>query len=137
MVSFLSLCLHERQDLLQGEAQVDHAVQKFLHLAPGQGLPQAADAVCVLGDEPPGGALAVDQLFPLHLHHGPLHGVGVDPRLCRQVPHRGQARSRLQGAADDALLDLGDQLGVDGGVAAKLPSHGHPSLYWCIVVLLS
>ena len=65
--------------------------------------------------------------------------LGFTPAYLRgQVPHRGKPLPRQQGAADNPLLDLGNQLGIDGDVIAKLPRHIHPSLvvFICVAVLL-
>ena len=108
-------------DLVRPKAKLAHGRQEVPDLGAGQVLPQLADDGLVLGDEASGGALAVDQTLAFHLGHGPLHGVGVDPCLGGPIPDGGEAVTRLQLAGDDPLLDLGDELGVNGQVAAEFP----------------
>ena len=52
---------------------------------------------------------------------------GFTPASAARSRTEGKLLPRQQGAADDPLLDLGDELGVDGEVIAELPRHIHPS----------
>ena len=89
----------------------------------GSQLLEAAEVARVAA----GGALAVDQALPLQFCQSPMHGVGVHPGLGGQVPDRGQPRPRPQQTAHDALLNLRDELGVNGGIFPKFPRHSSAS----------
>ena len=65
------------------------------------------------------GPLGIHQPVPLQLRQRPLHGIGVDAGLRRQVPHRRQPLPRRKPAGDDAHLDLLDQLGINRRVVGK------------------
>ena len=57
----------------------------------------------------------------LQLGHGPLHGVGVDTGLGRQLPHSGQTAAGGIFAIQNQQGDLLCQLLPDGAIFCKMP----------------
>ena len=142
IICFFLLCallLQQGRDLFPLIAQAQHSRHKRADM-PLRQLPLCRlDHGPILRYKSSRGALAVHQSVPLQLRHGPLHGVGVHPGLRGQVPHGGQPLPRRKHAGDDPDLDLLDELGVDGGIIGKLPSHPW-FLQFCIsscVIVLS
>ena len=137
MVRFLlsQFLRNQRDDLVLLEAQPEHGLQKRLDMPLGKAPLRLVNHGVVLRHKSSRGPLAVHQAVPLQLRQGPLHGVGVHPGLCGQVPHRGQSFPRGERAGNDAHLDLLDQLGINGGVVGKLPLHLAHLLFLCCCLM--
>ena len=86
----------------------------------------------VLGDQPPRCAVGFRQPRLFQLCQRPLHSVGVDTRLGRQLPHRGQLAPRGVDSNENLPGDLLTQLLPDGTILGEFPLHVTPSLYYCI-----
>ena len=90
---------------------------------PGQTAFFVFQQLQIVGYEAAAGALRVQQSPTFQLGHGPLHGVGVDPGLSRQLPHGGQTGPGAIAAGDHAQGQFFHQLGIYGPFAVKLPAH--------------